>query len=88
MPSSSSCKRSGAETSYEQWEKPDDVRPEYDLASLKNGERGKYFKRHERGSNVVVIDPDLAEVFPNAKAVNDALREVLSRRRREDASAE
>jgi hypothetical protein len=60
--------------------KPDDVRPEYDLASLKNGERGKYLKRYEQGSNVVVIDPDLA--------VNDTLREVLSRRRREDASAE
>ena len=68
--------------------KPDDVRPEYDLATLKNGERGKYLKRYERGSNVVVIDPDLAEAFPNAKAVNDALREVLSRRKREDASAE
>ena len=68
--------------------KPDDVRPEYDLASLKNGERGKYFKPYQQGSNVVVIDPDLAEAFPTAKAVNDALREVLSWRQREDASAE
>ena len=68
--------------------KPDDVRPEYDLATLKNGERGKYLKRYEQGSNVVVIDPDLAEAFPNAKAVNDALREVLSRRQRKDASAD
>jgi hypothetical protein len=68
--------------------KPDDVRPEYDLATLKSGARGKYFKRYQQGSNVVVIDPDLAEAFPNAKAVNDALREVLSRRQREDASAE
>jgi hypothetical protein len=67
--------------------KPDDVRPEYDLATLKNGARGKYFKRYAQGSNVVLIDPDLAEAFPNAKAVNDALREVLSRRQREDASA-
>ena len=67
--------------------KPDDVRPEYDVATLKNGERGKYSKRYQQGSNVVVIDPDLAETFPNAKAVNDALREVLSRRQREDASA-
>ena len=66
--------------------KSDDVRPEYDLASLKNGERGKYAKRYQQASNVVVIDPDLAEAFPNAKAVNDALREVLSRRERDDAS--
>jgi hypothetical protein len=41
----------------------------------------------DRGSNVVVIDPDLADAFPTAKAVNDALREVLSRRERDDASA-
>ena len=41
--------------------KPDDVRPEYDLATLKNGARGKYFKRYQQGSNVVLIDPDLAE---------------------------
>jgi hypothetical protein len=47
------------------------VRPEYDLASLKNGERGKYLKPYQQGSNVVVIDPELAEAFPNAKAVND-----------------
>lgn len=65
--------------------KPDEVRPEYDIAVLQNGERGKYFKRYQQGSNVVVIDPDLAEAFPDAKAVNDALREVLSRRQREDA---
>ncbi len=66
--------------------RPDDLRSEYDLAALKNGERGKYTKRYQQGSNVVLIDPDLGEVFPTAKAVNDALREVLSRRER-DASA-
>jgi hypothetical protein len=68
--------------------KPGDVRTEYDLATLKNGERGKYSTRYQQRSNVVVIDPDLAESFPTAKAVNDALREVLSRRERDDASAE
>jgi len=62
--------------------KSDDVRPEYDLAKLGKGARGKYFKRYQQGSNVVVIDADLAEAFPNAKAVNDALRELLSRRER------
>ena len=67
--------------------KPDDVRSEYDVANLQNGERGKYLRRYQQGSNVVVIDADLAEAFPNAKAVNDALREVLSRRERDDASA-
>lgn len=37
--------------------KGDDVRPEYDIAKLGKGARGKYFKRYQKGSNVVVIDP-------------------------------
>jgi hypothetical protein len=60
----------------------DDLRPEYDLGKLGKGERGKYFKRYSEGSNVVVIDPDLTEAFPNAKAVNDALRDVLAKKSR------
>ena len=60
----------------------DDLRPEYDLGKLGKGVRGKYFKRYSEGSNVVVIDPDLTEAFPNAKAVNDALRDVLARKAR------
>jgi hypothetical protein len=58
----------------------DDLRPEYDLDKLGPGERGKYYKRYTESTNVVVIDQDLHEVFPNAKAVNDALREVLKKR--------
>lgn len=58
----------------------DDLRPEYDLAKLGKGVRGKYFKRYNEESNVVVIEPDLTGAFPNAKAVNEALREVLVRR--------
>ena len=61
----------------------DDLRPEYDLDRLKNGVRGKYRKSYTERSNVVVIEPDLAKAFPNAKAVNDALRELLSRRKKE-----
>jgi hypothetical protein len=60
----------------------DELRPEYDLSKLGTGVRGKYAKRYKEGSNVVVIDPDLTDAFPNAKAVNDALREVLTRRTR------
>jgi hypothetical protein len=60
----------------------DDLRPEYDLGKLGKGERGKYFKRYSEGSNVVVIDPDLTEAFPNAKAVNDALRDALAKKSR------
>jgi hypothetical protein len=64
-------------------DKDDDLRPEYDLAKLGKGVRGKYFERYRDGSNVVAIDPDLTDAFPNSKAVNDALRELLSRRRQE-----
>lgn len=61
----------------------DDLRPEYDLAKLGKGTRGKYLKRYNEGSNVVVIDPDLTDAFPNARTVNEALREVLARRARD-----
>jgi len=55
----------------------DDLRPEYDL-DLSKGERGKYFKRlWKEGSNVVVLDPDVLEAFPDSTAVNTALRSLL-----------
>jgi len=59
----------------------DELRPEYDLKSLGNGIRGKYYKQYQKGTNVVVIEPELSEVFPNTKSVNDALREVLDNRK-------
>jgi hypothetical protein len=49
------------------------MRPEYDFS---RAARGKYAARYAAGSNVVVLDPDVAAAFPNAKAVNDALRKV------------
>jgi hypothetical protein len=52
----------------------DDLRPEYDLSQLKGGVRGKYYRRAAAGTNLMLIEPELAEVFPNAEAVNRALR--------------
>jgi hypothetical protein len=52
----------------------DTMRAEYDFSG---GMRGKYASRYARGSNVVVLDPDVAEAFPTARAVNAALRKVL-----------
>ncbi|HEX7358985.1 MAG TPA: hypothetical protein VF283_00700 [Bryobacteraceae bacterium] len=52
----------------------DDLRPEYDLSRLRGGVRGKYYRRAAAGSNLVLIDPDLAERFPDGEAVNRALR--------------
>ncbi|CAN5363817.1 hypothetical protein BH09GEM1_BH09GEM1_26330 [soil metagenome] len=52
----------------------DDILPEYDSALIRSGVRGKYAAAFAEGSNVVVLDPDVAREFPNAAAVNDALR--------------
>ena len=55
----------------------DDIRAEYDFSA---GVRGKYVSRLARGTNVVVLDPDIADVFKTTKAVNDALREHLRKK--------
>jgi hypothetical protein len=52
----------------------DDLRPEYDLSKLKGGVRGKYYREAVAGTNLMLIEPDLAEVFPDSEAVNRALR--------------
>ncbi len=59
----------------------DDLPAEYDEALLrgllKNGVRGKYVARYQEGTNLIKLDPDLAEAFPTEQAVNDALRQLL-----------
>jgi hypothetical protein len=52
----------------------DDLRPEYDLLKLKGGVRGKYYRRAVAGTNLVLIDPELASIFPDSESVNRALR--------------
>ena len=52
----------------------DDLRPEYDLSKLKGGVRGKYYQKAAAGTNLVLIEPDLADVFPDTESVNRALR--------------
>jgi hypothetical protein len=59
--------------------KRDEMLGEYDFSS---GVRGKYAKRYAEGTNVVVLDPDVAAVFPDAQAVNDALRALVKIARR------
>jgi hypothetical protein len=51
-----------------------DLRTESDLSQLKGGVRGKYYRRAAAGTNLVLIEPYLAILFPNAEAVNRALR--------------
>ena len=49
----------------------DEMRPEYDFSG---GVRGKFYKEYMKGTNVVLLDPDVAEVFPDSRTVNEALR--------------
>ena len=55
---------------------PDELRPEYDLASLEPGVRGTYAERL-KGTTLVALQPEVAEAFPTSDAVNEALRAVL-----------
>lgn len=52
----------------------DEMRPEYDLSQLKGGVRGKYYRQATAGTNLVLIEPELADVFPDTESVNRALR--------------
>jgi hypothetical protein len=56
----------------------DDLLPEYDFASMKGGVLGKYVKKYRAGSNLALLDPEVAEAFSSDAAVNQALRAVLS----------
>ena len=55
----------------------DELRPEYDLTQLKGGVRGKYYRQAMGGTNLVLIEPDLAHAFPDERSVNRALRLLL-----------
>ena len=52
-------------------ERQDDMLPEYDFSK---GVRGKYARRYAEGSNVVVLSPDMAKVYPTSDSVNEAVR--------------
>ena len=51
-----------------------DMLPEYDFSK---GVRGKYASRYAAGTNVIILEPDLAKIFPDSAAVNQALRALV-----------
>jgi hypothetical protein len=59
----------------------DTMRKEYPENLIKSGVRGKYAKAYREGTNVVLIDPDLHDLFPNSEAVNRALRDYVAKKR-------
>ncbi|HYH85736.1 MAG TPA: hypothetical protein VEX60_09645 [Pyrinomonadaceae bacterium] len=64
-------------------EMEDELRPEYDLSQLKRRVCGKYVERYREGTNLVLLEPDVAAAFPDAEAVNEALRMLIRVARRQ-----
>ena len=60
------------------------MRAEYDI---RGGVRGKYYERYQQGTNVVVLEPDIAAVFPDSASVNQALRLLIRVARQQVAEA-
>ncbi|MCP4104059.1 MAG: hypothetical protein GY749_00740 [Desulfobacteraceae bacterium] len=58
-------------------EMDDDLRPEYDLSKLKGGVRGKYASKYKEGTNLILLESDVAEVFKDNESVNEALRLLI-----------
>ena len=58
-------------------ESSDELRNEYDFNELGVGVRGRYLRRYRAGSNLALLEPDVAAAFPTDEAVNEALRAIL-----------
>lgn len=54
--------------------KDSEMQSEYDF---NHGVRGRYAKRYAKGTNVIVLEPGVAKMFPNSKSVNDALKTLV-----------
>ena len=54
----------------------DELQDEYDFANMKGGVRGKYAKQYHEDVKLVMLEPDVAKIFPDAKSVNEALRSL------------
>ena len=58
--------------------KADELRPEYRREDLGVGVRGKFFESYSKGTNLVLLSPDVAKVFTTEKEVNEALRSLIT----------
>lgn len=66
----------------------DDMRDEYDFASMQGGVRGKYAKAFQGKVTTILLDSDVAEIFPDSASVNEALRTLARVLRRNEGSAQ
>lgn len=55
----------------------DDLRPEYQREELGEGVRGKHLGAYRKGTNLVLLSPEIAAAFPTEEAVNEALRSLI-----------
>jgi len=55
----------------------DELRPEYNRDDLEHGIRGKHYDDYKSGNNLVLLSPDVAAMFPDEEAVNNALRDLI-----------
>lgn len=64
----------------------DELRPEYDFSKMAGGVRGKYVERYQAGTNLVLLDPDIAKAFPTDASVNEALRLLIQIAQRQQSN--
>jgi len=69
-------------------EEDDDMREEYDFSSMKGGVRGKYAAEFKKTTITVLLDSDVAGVFPDSRSVNEALRTLARVLRDKDKNAQ
>ena len=63
---------------YMKTAKKEDMRKEYRREDLGTGVRGKYYDEYKKGTNLVLLSPDVAKAFPTEEAVNKALRSLIN----------
>ena len=66
----------------------DDLRPEYEREDLGEGVRGKYYDACQKGTNLVLLSPEVAAAFPTEETVNEALRSLIEVAQRSTRSTE
>jgi hypothetical protein len=75
--SSARGEQHGMKGRYMKMAKKDDMRKEYRREDLDAGVRGKYYNEHKKGTNLVLLSPDVAAAFPDDDSVNAALRSLM-----------
>lgn len=58
--------------------KTNEMRPVYNREDLGTGVRGKYFESYQKGTNLVLLSPDVAKAFTTEESVNEALRSLIN----------